>query len=208
MTGLVRHLRRLGEFLTTDFRKMLLISAAVLVLAAAAGWVAALLYPAQVQVVLERFMDAVDQSGLVDQETGSISALGLMTNNWRAFLVTVLYGFLPFFPLSVLSLAANGLLLGLLGGWYQAGGLPMAAYLAGILPHGVLELGALVLAAACGLTLCRGMSRWVVVDPRRQPLLPLLEDLLRVLLLMIFPMTAAAALIEAYITPVVMSWFL
>lgn len=207
MTGLLRHLRLLGEFLLSDFRKMLLISTALLIVTAAAGWVAALFYPEAVEAILTQFLSTLAQSGVVD-ETGAISALGLMANNWRAFLVTVLYGFLPFFPLSVLSLAANGLLLGLLGGWYQAGGLPMAAYLAGILPHGVLELSALVLAAACGLTLCRGMSRWVVVDPRRQPLLPLMEDLLRVLLLMIFPMTAAAALIEAYITPVVMSWFL
>ena len=208
MTGLVRHLRRLGEFLLTDFRKMLLISGVVLLLTAAAGWAAALLYPEQVRTILEQFMASLAQSGVVDQETGAISVLGLMSNNWRAFLMTALYGFMPFFPMSALALGVNGLLLGLLGGWYQASGLPVAAYLAGILPHGILELGALVLAAACGLTLCRNMSRWVVVDRRCQPMLPLLEDLLRVLLMMVFPMTAAAALIEAHITPIVMSWFL
>ncbi len=207
MTGLLRHLRLLGEFLHSDFRKMVLISAMLLVVTAAAGWAAALFYPEAVETILTQFLSTLAQSGVVD-ETGAISALGLMANNWRAFLVTVLYGFMPFLPLSALALGANGLLLGLLGGWYQVNGMPLAAYFAGTLPHGILELGALVLAAACGLTLCRNMSRWVVIDRRRRPMLPLLEDLLRVLLLMVFPMTAAAALIEAYITPIVMNWFL
>lgn len=208
MTGLVRHLRCLREFVSSELRGMLAVSAMLLTVTAAVGWSAALFYPQQVQTVLEQFAAAMAQTGVVDQETGAISALGLMANNWRAFLMMTLYGFVPFLPLAAVTLGVNGLLLGLLGGWYQANGMSVAAYWAGILPHGVLELGALLLAASCGLALCRNMSRCLLLDRRRQPMVPFLENLLRVLLLLVFPMTAAAALIEAYVTPIVMSWFM
>lgn len=207
MTGLTDQLRRLGEFLLTDFRRMLAWSAALLLIAAAVGWLTAGFYPEETQRILEQFIDMLAQSGVVE-ESGALSPLPLMANNWRAMLLTALYGFMPFLPMSAAALGGNGFLLGLMGGWYQVNGISIAAYFAGVLPHGVLELGALALSTACGLALCRNMTRWIMGSSRRMPMLQLLEDLLRVLLLMVFPMTAAAALIETYITPIVMGWFL
>ena len=84
----------------------------------------------------------------------------------------------------------------------------MVLYLAGILPHGIFELPALVIAAACGVCLCRNMGRLVTSSPKRVPMVELLSDLLRVLLFWSLPMTVAAAFPEAYVTPLVMALFM
>ena len=149
----------------------------------------------------------VEDAGIMDNE-GNISPFGLLTNNWTAMLLAALYGFVPFLYLPVLSLISNGLLIGLLAAWYHNSGLSMVLYLAGILPHGIFELPALLISAACGVCLCRNMSRLVTSSPKRVPMVELLSDLLRVMLLIVLPMTVAAAFIEAYVTPLVMSLFM
>ena len=52
------------------------------------------------------------------------------------------------------------------------------------------------------------MCRLVVSSPDRVPMLELLEELLRVVVLVIAPLTAAAAFVECYVTPVVMGFFM
>lgn len=83
----------------------------------------------------------------------------------------------------------------------------MALLLAGLLPHGIFELPAMVLSIACGVQLCRNMCLLVTSSPRRVPMVELLGDLLRVMVLLVAPMTVAAALIECYVTPAVMWLF-
>ena len=65
-----------------------------------------------------------------------------------------------------------------------------------------------MLSISCGVCLCRNMCRIVTRDERRVPLVELLGDLLRVLLLMVLPLTVLAAVMECYVTPVVMGLFL
>ena len=84
----------------------------------------------------------------------------------------------------------------------------MLLYFAGLLPHGVFELTALVLSIACGIHLCISLNRMILKSSRHVPMVETLSDLLRVMLLLVAPMTIAAAIIEAYITPIVMSLFM
>ena len=136
-----------------------------------------------------------------------MSVFGLLMNNWRAMLLSAAYGFIPFLFLPVFSLLVNGALLGVIASYYMTHGMSMLLFLAGILPHGVLELPALVLSIACGAYLCRNMCRLAVSSPQRIPMVELLGDLLRVLVLLVAPMVVAAAFIECYITPVIMGLF-
>ena len=48
------------------------------------------------------------------------------------------------------------------------------------------------------------MCRIVTGNPEKRPLLEMLEDLLRVMVLAVAPLTVAAAFVECYITPVIM----
>jgi len=87
-------------------------------------------------------------------------------------------------------------------------GISLLAYLAGILPHGIFEIPALVFSIACGVYLCRNMCRMVTNHPGKAPLLAVLEDLLRVMVMIVAPLTVAAAFVECYVTPVIMALFL
>ena len=124
----------------------------------------------------------------------------------QLFDVGYLFHFLFFavLALPVLSLLVNGAMVGIVGAMYVLSGLSPLYFLAGILPHGILELPAIVLSAACGVYLCRNMCRLVTSSPKRIPMVEVLGDLLRVLVLLVAPMTVAAALIECCVTPAVM----
>ena len=55
---------------------------------------------------------------------------------------------------------------------------------------------------------CKEMCRIVTSSSQRVPLVELASDLLRVLLLVVLPLTVLAAVMECYVTPVVMGLFL
>lgn len=193
----------LKDFLAGGFRRTLWFCTLGLLLTVLLGVGIGLLVPEQAAQTMNSFMEQIEQSGVITSD-GQMSVFALLMNNWRAMLLSAAYGIIPFLFLPLISLLSNGVLLGVLGGLLHASGQSMLFYAAGILPHGIFELTALVLSIACGVTLCRNMCRLALSDPKRRRLLPLLEDLLRVLVLLVAPMTVAAALIECCVTPAVM----
>lgn len=207
MEFLKEQIQLLRSFLATDYRRTVLWCTLVMLAAAALGWMSSAADPQAADQVIGQFTAVIAESGVADEE-GNLSPLGLLANNWQAVLFPVAMGFVPFLFLPLLTLASNGCLLGMMGLWVQQRGMSLTAYLAGILPHGIFEIPALVMSAACGVCLCRNMCRIVTGSRRAEPLAELLGDLLRVMLLLVLPMIAAAAVLEAYVTPVVMSFFL
>ena len=193
----------MGRFLGGGFRRTLVMCAVGLALAAVAGFGIGVMLPQRAAQVLGDFMAQIQESGVISEE-GALSVAGMLMNNWRAMLVSAAYGFVPFLFLPVISLVMNGLLLGLLAGLFQAEGTSLLVYAAGILPHGIFELPALLFSVACGVTLCVNMCRIVTGNPEKRPLLEMLEDLLRVMVLAVAPLTVAAAFVECYFTPVIM----
>ncbi len=196
----------LRTFLRTGFRRTVLWCGLGMAAAGVLGFAAARIRPGLAEELINAFREQVTQSGVVDEE-GAMSVFALLMNNWRAMLLTAMYGFIPFLFLPLISLLVNGALLGVVTAAYHANGMSMALLLAGLLPHGIFELPAMVLSIACGVQLCRNMCLLVTSSPRRVPMVELLGDLLRVMVLLVAPMTVAAALIECYVTPLVMWLF-
>ena len=197
----------LREFLHTDFRRTLRLCSLGMLAAAVLGGAMAAMAPEVAASMLNSFMEQVQEAGVID-ESGNMSVFALLTNNWTAMLLAALYGLIPFLFLPVFSLLANGAILGMMAVVFCAQGMPLAAYFAGILPHGIFELPALALSVACGFCLCKNMCRIVTSSSQRVPLVELASDLLRVLLLVVLPLTVLAAVMERYVTPVVMGLFL
>lgn len=197
----------LGKFLRTDFRKTILWCTAGMAAAGVLGFMLSVFQPDAAMAAIQNFMDHIAESGVIDEE-GQMSVFALLMNNWRAMLVSAAYGFLPFLFLPLISLLTNGVLLGMLAALFMAQGTSLLAYLAGILPHGIFEIPALVFSIACGVYLCRNMCRMVTNHPGKAPLLAVLEDLLRVMVMIVAPLTVAAAFVECYVTPVIMALFL
>ena len=90
---------------------------------------------------------------------GNLSPLLLLANNLRACAVTMLYGLIPFVRLPALALGVNAVLLGGLAACYAATDTTMLLYAASLLPHGIFELPALILAFSMGLYICGHLTR-------------------------------------------------
>jgi stage II sporulation protein M len=78
---------------------------------------------------------------------------------------------------------------------------PLPMFLAGVLPHGIFELPALMIGSAVALYMGA-----VIVTPQTgksmgEVILELLADWVKIFLGVVVPLLAIAALIEAYITP-------
>ena len=194
------------EFLRSDFRRLVLRCAAALAVFAGMGAAVGLSQPEVVEEALAMFADLVEEAGIVSDD-GTLSVFSLLANNWQAMLMSVLYGFLPFVFLPMLSLFSNGFLMGIMAAWYQNQGIGTGPLLAGLIPHGIFELPALTIAIACGIHLCVYMTARVTGRSKR-PLSEVAEELLRVLVLVVAPLVVAAAFVECYITPSVMELFM
>jgi uncharacterized membrane protein SpoIIM required for sporulation len=121
----------------------------------------------------------------------------ITVNNIQVAL-TAFAGGMTFGAVTAYALLQNGLLLGVLAGVYSKAGLSLP-FLALIVPHGALELAAIVIAGGAGLMLARSL-----VAPGD---LPRLESLRRAvgpavrLVLGTIPLFIVAGVIEGFITP-------
>ena len=156
------------------------------------------------EAIVEQFIEMATQAGAMTEE-GGISFFGILPNNWRAMLLILCYGLLPFLFLPALALFSNGALIGIMLSYYQQHGLSVLLALAAIVPHGIFELPALVIAGAAGLCLCHALTRKILHSPQAPSLLQTAENVLRLLLLTLFPLVLIAAIIETYITPALLS---
>lgn len=207
MSWLEEQFALLGDFFRSGFLRTVLWCTAGMAAAAVLGFGVAAAWPDAAWSALDAFTEQVAASGIVD-DAGRMSVFALLMNNWRAMLFTAAYGMIPFLFLPVVSLMSNGTLLGMMVGIYQANGMSVAVLAAGVLPHGVFELPALILSIACGVRLCGNMCLLAAGSRKKTPFMELAEELLRVLVLVVAPLTVVAAFIECYVTPVIMGWFL
>ena len=91
--------------------------------------------------------------------------------------------------------------------WYVQNGVSVMAYLAGILPHSIVELPAMFLSFGMGLYICDQLTRRIRKDETAQGPWACTVLLARVHLLVLIPMLCAASLLEAYVTPWVLQFF-
>lgn len=144
----------------------------------------------------------------VTDGSGRVSALALFFNNVQATSLIMLYGLIPFLQLPALALGMNAMMLGVMAAWYASEDISLLAYLAGLLPHGVLELPALFLSFGTGLYICGQLSRRCRKDKSALPLWGCMVVASRMLVSVLVPLLIAASFIEAYVTPLAASLFL
>ncbi|WP_195984145.1 stage II sporulation protein M [Clostridium sp. D33t1_170424_F3] len=157
--------------------------------------------PDTVNQMMQELAKSFQDKGLIDE--GGISFWFLLGNNLWASAICILMGFLPFLFLPVLPLASNAAILGLSAAYSSISGMGLAVFAVGILPHGILELPALILAISLGFYLCKEMVKQIL--GRADSFLKTLCNVARTFTLLVIPMMFAAALIETYITPVLIN---
>ena len=142
----------------------------------------------------------------VFDDAGNLSVVGLLLNNVRACMAAIGLGIIPFLFLPVIALVTNSAIIGTLFGLSMELGLPIGTMIAGILPHGIFEIPALIMAISLGIYVCKGITMRIL-KKREGSLREDLADAGRFLALIILPLIITAAVIEAYITPLVIEMF-
>ena len=142
----------------------------------------------------------------VFDDAGNLSVVGLLLNNVRACMAAIGLGIIPFLFLPVIALVTNSAIIGTLFGLSMELGLPIGTMIAGILTHGIFEIPALIMAISLGIYVCKEITMRIL-KKREGSLREDLADAGRFLALIILPLIITAAVIEAYITPLVIEMF-
>lgn len=165
------------------------------------GFALCQLFPAARDALLGQF--------LVESDAATVySAVEILGDTLIACGVTVLCGAVPFVCLPALALGSNAMMLGGLASWYLANGRSLAVYCAAVLPQGIFEFPAIIVSCACGTYFCGEVTRRLRGDRSGKTVLQVLDQVTDVLAQLIFPVLAAAALAEAFLTPRLVALFL
>jgi uncharacterized membrane protein SpoIIM required for sporulation/ABC-type transport system involved in multi-copper enzyme maturation permease subunit len=149
--------------------------------------------------------DARQSVGLA-QANQHLAASSIFLNNIRATFLVFLAGLVSFSVLGVIVYLINvGLVGGVLGIFQLVGYSPLTLFAAGLLPHGIFEIPALMLASAVVLRMGAVLVTPQMGKSMGEIVLEQLADWLKVFLAVVVPLLAIAAVIEAYVTPLILA---
>jgi uncharacterized membrane protein SpoIIM required for sporulation/ABC-type transport system involved in multi-copper enzyme maturation permease subunit len=127
----------------------------------------------------------------------------LFYHNARTTVAFLLLGLVSFGTLGLTLFIGNiALVGGVLGAAHLVGYSPLLAFAAGILPHGIFELTAIFLATAATLRVAAKLVTPQTDKSLGETLLLSLADWFRIFVGIVLPFLAVAAVIEIYLTPV------
>lgn len=130
-----------------------------------------------------------------------INLVPLFFHNLSVGMFMVAFSFIPFLFVPAQMIALNGLVLGLLGGVYGGIGIP-GFYFLGVLPHGIFELTALIIASGMGCVCALDFIRMILGKPDAKARFKATwKKTLVWFWVTVVPLLAIAALIETYVTP-------
>jgi stage II sporulation protein M len=126
----------------------------------------------------------------------------LFFNNARTTIVFLLLGLISFGTLGLAFFMFNMVLVGgVIGAAQLVGFSPLLTFAAGILPHGVFELTAVVLATAAMLKVCAQLVSPNTDKSLGEAVLLSLADWFRIFIGLVVPLLAVASVIEIFLTP-------
>jgi uncharacterized membrane protein SpoIIM required for sporulation len=162
--------------------------------------------PAYITLTPERILEfrtfIADNLANLDSLGESLPAPVLFLHNARTTVVFLLLGLVSFGTLGLTLFIGNiALVGGVLGAAQLVGYSPLLAFAAGILPHGIFELSAIILATAAMLRVGAQLVTPQADKSLGEILLISLADWFRIFVGIVLPFLAIAALIEIYITP-------
>jgi uncharacterized membrane protein SpoIIM required for sporulation len=158
--------------------------------------------PEAVQEVSERFERSTTMISLGQ----NFSAPYIFAHNMRAVGLILLAGLVSFSVLGMLVYIVNLGAVGILLGVFQLMGYsPVTLTVVGLLPHGIFEVPALVLASAAMLRIGVVLVTPQIGKSLGEVVLELLADWTKVTVGVVIPLLLIAAVIETYITPALLA---
>lgn len=169
------------------------------------GWVVVNV-PVYVDITPERAEEfrtfVTDNVVALDRLDEQLPAPLLFFYNVRTTIVFLLMGLFSFGTLGLTLFMVNFVLIGgVLGAAQLVGFSPLLTFVVGILPHGLFELTAVIIATAAMLKVGAQLVSTNTDKSLGETLLLSLADWFKVFIGLVVPMLAVAAVIEIYVTP-------
>jgi uncharacterized membrane protein SpoIIM required for sporulation len=141
--------------------------------------------------------------GLESMRFFSVSGVGTVwLHNLRAIALATLFGVFSFGVLGVLVLMLPFIIIGYFMASMSSTGLPVTTFLAAmVLPHGILEIPAIILAGGAILRLGATLATPSHGQTVGESLLNALADWFRVMIGLVLPLLLGAAILEVFLTP-------
>ena len=202
----------------TRYLKIFLLALLLFILVAVLSYTYLLGHP---EFTEQKFMELADkllEKVPVDRGKLVMSA-AILLSNLVAVSLAAGAGFVPFLFLPAFGIMLNGAAMGVMSAFMTLRGVKLGSLLLfGLAPHGIIEIPTFLYACTLGIALCLGLTRFVVrelfgraepVSPAPSPgghgqeegLIDLLKHTFRTFILVIVPLILLAALIETFITP-------
>ncbi|HEY5902280.1 MAG TPA: stage II sporulation protein M [Anaerolineales bacterium] len=136
----------------------------------------------------------------------SLSVPAILFNNLRATTLMFLGGMVSFGVLGIIFYLINvGLIGGVVSLFAYLGVSPFLVFTAGLLPHGLFEIPALLLSGAAVLRMSVALVTPQTGKSLGEVVIELIADWSKVFLGVVVPLLAVAAIIETYITPIIIA---
>ncbi|NLY36876.1 MAG: stage II sporulation protein M [Tissierellia bacterium] len=152
-----------------------------------------------IQDFVQSFVEGKEDLFSID---GQLLALGLFKNNLKAAFYSFALGLIPFLFLPGFSIAINAVVIGAVY-IFISSSLSVFTYILVLLPHGIFEIPAFLLAASSGIYFCRELTRKILRRPHGD-VKQLLFRQAQVFVFLVVPLLVLAAFIESYISPLIM----
>jgi uncharacterized membrane protein SpoIIM required for sporulation/ABC-type transport system involved in multi-copper enzyme maturation permease subunit len=175
------------------------------------GWLVALRFPLpsgtmDLRVDRTMFQQQLDVPGY--DFLPRLNTEGIFWNNVRSLALAALLGAFSFGSLALLLLLAPMGIVGFFAGEVASLGMnPLTFLVAFIVPHGIFELPAAVIATAFALRLGASVTAPPAGVSAGENLLHAFADLVKIFVFVVLPLLLIAAWVEATITPQVVLWF-
>jgi len=135
--------------------------------------------------------------------------LSIFWQNLRSMIISILLGIFSFGIIGVLPAILTFGLLGYISGLLAVNQVPVWIYLVGfILPHGILEIPAIVISGAAVLQMGAILATPTPGKTIGEVWLAALADWVKLMLGLVIPLLLLAALIEAWLTPRLALWLI
>jgi stage II sporulation protein M len=209
--------KELGSWLKSSTMRLFILSLGLFIAAAVLGHLYFVSHPETAQKAFSQLAEILAQKINLEARGWELFTQ-ILLNNLRAGVLFLLFGLIPFLFLPVIGIAANGLQMGLVSSVSMIQGKAVGRiFLFGILPHGIIEIPAILMAGSLGLYLSIQVLK-KIFRPRQINLFrpqqdspPFRQILKRTVLAwaaVVFPLLIAAAMIEAFLTPRLIEAFL
>ena len=175
------------------------------------GWLVSLRFPlpaGSIDLRVDRTLFQQQLSAPGYSFLPNLNTEGIFWNNVRSLALAALVGAFSFGSLALLLLLTPMAIVGFFAGEVANLGFnPVTFFVAFILPHGVLELPAAILATALSLRLGASVTAPPPGVSAGENLLHAFADVVKVFVFVVLPLLLIAAWVEANLTPQVVLWF-